>query len=338
MTKAESSESFFGSPFLQFHAKSLTGKGIGASLHAYARRPNNTGVLLSGKPGTGKSLFIKLLAQKAKEQGYPILIVKEALNGLVDILGKINCRCVILLDEFEKVFTRSKDISGNPVGSKQDEFLSLLDGMASGQKLFVAAINDKYAISSYMLNRPGRFLYHFEFDYLNSMEIEAFLRKSSISCENQRTLCRALVGHNINYDAINAIVTEIENGESIKDTLHDLNLDREGCKNYNASIMIDDANFTANRIKIDLSYMEQTIHLSNREKGDIGITIDPQKIQCQRDGHTDILIVNANDVSIKYVDFDDDQKTDCIDDLQTNSPLILREHLDYRQGFLAIGN
>ena len=39
--------------------------------------------------------------------------------------------------------------------------LSLFDGLDNGKKLFVITCNEVERLNAYLLNRPGRFHYHF---------------------------------------------------------------------------------------------------------------------------------------------------------------------------------
>lgn len=206
---------------------------VNKSFNAYERRaPKNTGVLLSGEPGMGKSLFIRLIANKAIEHGIPVFLVNDNLPGIVDFLSELNCPAMIILDEFEKVYRpteQDQNSSDDGENSSQEKFLSLMDGVAGDSvKMFVAAVNDVNRVSRFMINRPGRFLYHFEFGGLGRDEITEVCD----SCLNDPTIGQELVirltGHLVNYDALFAIVDELNAGESIDDTFADLNLLRTG--------------------------------------------------------------------------------------------------------------
>lgn len=51
-------------------------------MHAFEVFQRSLGTILSGDKGIGKSVFAKLLCQKALEHGYPVLIVDEAYKGI----------------------------------------------------------------------------------------------------------------------------------------------------------------------------------------------------------------------------------------------------------------
>ncbi|MBR2776675.1 MAG: AAA family ATPase, partial [Prevotella sp.] len=138
-------------------------------MSAYQATDRNFGVLLSGQKGIGKSLFVRVLAEKAVEAGFPVLVVGRAIPGIAGFLSSIDQDCVVVFDEFEKTFAKNDDY--NP----QDEMLSLFDGIDGGHKMFVVTCNDVGKLSEYMLNHPGRFHYHFIMKPPTSDEITEYL-------------------------------------------------------------------------------------------------------------------------------------------------------------------
>ena len=122
-------------------------------LDAFHNFNRNLGVILSGDKGIGKSLFSKVLAVKAINEGYPLIIVNTYIPGIADFLDSIEQEVVILFDEFDKTF------GGDSQNKPQNEMLTLFDGIAQGKKLFIVTCNELYAMSNYLINRPGRFHY-----------------------------------------------------------------------------------------------------------------------------------------------------------------------------------
>ena len=118
---------------------------INKVLQSYRLMSNrNFGVLLSGQKGIGKSLFVRLLAEKAIAMSYPVIVVSTAIPGIADFLSSIDQDVVVVFDEFEKTFKPQEDY--NP----QDEMLSLFDGMDGGHKLFVVTCNELGDINKYI--------------------------------------------------------------------------------------------------------------------------------------------------------------------------------------------
>jgi hypothetical protein len=118
-------------------------------LKSFNHYDKNLGVLLSGLKGTGKSMTARYTAIASK---LPVLIVSEGYGGTEfnQFLSSINQECVILLDEFEKVFREPEH---------QQSLLSILDGVFPTKFLFLLTINEVSRMDTYFMNRPGRIHY-----------------------------------------------------------------------------------------------------------------------------------------------------------------------------------
>lgn len=138
-------------------------------IRTFEDRPKNTGVLMSGLKGSGKSLLAKLVAMKLKARNYPTIIVSlEQISPQVcNFLSAIDTDCVVIMDELDKVDEE-----------KQNCLLGLLDGTSTGRKLYMLTGNNKYKVSSWLLNRPGRVFYNFEYTGLDVNVIREY-------CENE---------------------------------------------------------------------------------------------------------------------------------------------------------
>lgn len=116
-------------------------------LGTFRKRQKNTGVLLAGEKGSGKSLMAKLLAIKGIEQKMPTILVNAPFHGegFNEFLGSITQPCVVLFDEFEKVYQDHQ---------AQQALLTLLDGTQPSNKLFVFTTNELAGIPH--TNRDGK--------------------------------------------------------------------------------------------------------------------------------------------------------------------------------------
>ena len=213
----------------------------------FGLRNRNLGILLSGEKGMGKSVLMRHLASEAISRGLPVIVIDEKIPGLSGFISKIEQECVVLFDEFEKVFMRGSGCDDSDVrdgidcGGEQKQFLSLFDGMDAGKKLFVVAINETRNISSFFLNRPGRFYYHFDFDFLTETETKEYaldnIKGDKSVVEKLMLISRF---HNLSYDILAAIITELNNGYGLKETLDDLNIDISGnSKYYDIEMVVD---------------------------------------------------------------------------------------------------
>lgn len=195
----------------------------------------NLGVLLSGSKGTGKSLFVRNLAVKLSET-IPVIIVKEncgpaMLSALTDIKG----RAAIVFDEFEKMF-RKDDATGSRSEMnesdvrEQEAALSFFDGVETKQeKLLLLTVNDTWNLSKYLLGRPGRIHYHFRMAIPTPAQIESYLADNltvKVS-EGIRSVATTLSSKAVSWDSLSAVVSELNSGETLADTLSDLNIRTE---------------------------------------------------------------------------------------------------------------
>ena len=198
----------------------------------------NLGVILSGDKGIGKSLFSKLLSIKAIECGYPLIIVNSYFPGVGEYLAEIDQEVVVLFDEFDKTFELSEQSRRDSDGEKrspQTEMLTLFDGVAQGKKLFVVTCNDVNALSKFIVNRPGRFHYHFRFEYPTSTEIEEYLMDSLYTDKAKEQIKNVIAFSQktkLNYDCLRSIAFELNLGLTFKEAIQDLNILNLECERY----------------------------------------------------------------------------------------------------------
>lgn len=203
-------------------------------MRSYALSDRNFGVLLSGQKGIGKSLFVRLVAQKAIASQLPVIVVSSAIPGLADFISSIEQDCVVVFDEFEKTFAKQED--WNP----QDEMLSLFDGIDGGHKLFIVTCNKLEDLSQYMLNRPGRFHYHFTMTPPSQDEVREYL-EDKVDPEYQGAINDVvnLAGViDMPYDFLRAIAFELNQGYGLKEAMSDLNITRVNSMKFDIKVYL----------------------------------------------------------------------------------------------------
>ena len=191
-------------------------------MKSYALSDRNFGVLLSGQKGIGKSLFVRLVAETAIKHNLPVLVVTEAVSGIASFISSIDQDCVVVFDEFEKTFAKRDE--WNP----QDEMLSLFDGIDGGHKLFIVTCNKLQDLSQYMLNRPGRFHYHFTMSAPSQDEVREYMT-DKVAPEYQSSIDDVVNLSGVvdmPYDFLRAIAFELNQGYSLKEVMSDLNITR----------------------------------------------------------------------------------------------------------------
>ena len=192
-------------------------------LKSFQLADRNFGLILSGQKGIGKSMFMRVLAERAAGLGYPVVVVDSYIPGIDSFLSSIEQECVVLFDEFEKTF-RQDDDHHEP----QEEMLSLFDGIDGGKKLFIITCNDVRKLNSYLLNRPGRFHYHFEIMPPSGDEVRDYMI-DKLNPEYWDKIDKVVALANsiyMTYDYLRAITFELNQGYSLEEALSDLNIAR----------------------------------------------------------------------------------------------------------------
>ena len=190
-------------------------------LNSMDKMNRNLGVILSGDKGIGKSLFSKCLGLKARKKGIPVILVNEYHEGIANFLEEIEQTVMILFDEYDKTFDEKKH-------NCQAEMLSLFDGVSAGKKLFVITCNEIQSLSQYLINRPGRFHYHFRFLYPTADEIRDYMedKLDKQYYDEIENVIALSVRMNLNYDCLRSIAFELNNGLKFQEAINDLNIIR----------------------------------------------------------------------------------------------------------------
>ena len=193
------------------------------------------GVILSGDKGIGKSMFAKLVCMKSLEQGYPVIIVDACYPGIARFIDSINQECVVLFDEFDKTFRSNRD------NDSQAALLSLFDGVSGGKKLYIVTCNELYGLNSFIVNRPGRFHYHFRFDYPAPDDVREYLT-DKLDADYYGEIDKVVEFSrkiSVNYDCLRAIAFELNSGTRFSEAISDLNIMTTEDEEYKVYLFFD---------------------------------------------------------------------------------------------------
>lgn len=124
-----------------------------------------------------------------------------------------------------------------------------------------------------MINRPGRFHYHFRFAYPSSQEVRQYLEDKVDNKHKEQIDKTVLLSKRmkLNYDYLRAIAFELNTGATLKDALQDLNIiNTNGGQLYNVIA----------KVKGDKRVYTGTLHLNllnEKELFDFTFSAKPDK-------------------------------------------------------------
>lgn len=147
-------------------------------LNSYTSLNKSLGALFSGIGGTGKTLLCKRIANECiRVLNMPVVFITEKnAEHIYLMLECLTTPTVFIFDEFEKMYQNSNGY-GPKTSGEQDKFLSILDGMELEKHLFLITINETNKMNEYLLNRPSRIRYHFNFKTIPTKIVEEIVNK-----------------------------------------------------------------------------------------------------------------------------------------------------------------
>lgn len=274
---------------------------VAKTLQSFKLSDRNFGIILSGRKGIGKSLFARILATEGLKQGYPVLLVNSYNPGIADFISNIKQEVIVIFDEFEKNFLAEGNEDSPFTPSAQDEMLPLFDGIDDGKKLFVITCNEVRRLNQYLLDRPGRFHYHFKITYPAEAEIIEYLT-DKLKLEYQDNI-QSIVNFSrttdVSFDYLRAIAFDLNQGYSVDETLSDLNISQDRVILFNITLKTHNGEtYNAYSISFDLnknSNSKQWFNATNLKTGnterfgfvmnqlifkDGAFSIDPKYAEC----------------------------------------------------------
>lgn len=239
-------------------------KKVAKIFQSYTRSERSLGVMLSGDKGIGKSLFLRMVAEAAREQGLPVVVVTADDDGVVDFLDSLD-ECLVIFDEFEKIFPAGR--RGIAEGlNRQNQFLSLFDGLSSVKRMYCLSVNDMSDVSTYLVSRPGRFHYHLRFDYPGPDEVRQYLVDQAPEADPEEIENVALFSRRarLNYDHLRAIAFELRQPDTLfSEIVDDLNIRTIEPSTYRIEARFPDGKVWSDEVEMNLF-----------ERGEVGRTFE----------------------------------------------------------------
>lgn len=192
-------------------------------MRTYEHRSNNTGVLLTGEKGSGKTMLARQLSAECRKLNMPTIIINKGINGasLLTLLRSIEQPYMLFIDEFEKVYSEKP---------AQESMLPIFDGVLGGKRMTVVTCNDMWKLSDYLLNRPGRFFYHIKYSGLEEDAIREYCEEN-LTDKSQVDAVVAASGSfaAFNFDMMQALVAEMNlYSETPREAIAFLNMEVRG--------------------------------------------------------------------------------------------------------------
>lgn len=242
-------------------------------INTFKLRNKQTGIMLTGEKGSGKSLLAQTISTFARqEEQVPTIVINEPWAGEAFnmFIQAIKQPCVVIFDEFEKVYDEEH----------QEAVLTLLDGTYPTNKLYIFTANNKYRLNNHMRNRPGRIFYALDFKGLTPAFIRMYCDKNLEDKTMTESVLRvATMFSDFNFDMLKALIEEMNRyKETPQEAVKILNIKPEFDNPSTYDIAVTIPNGTVKRLyrekwkgnpltteEIEVSYYK---HLSNKEKDD----------------------------------------------------------------------
>ncbi len=199
--------------------------------NTYVQTKKSTGILLTGSPGTGKTLIGELISNIAIGNNLPVIMVSdiEVNIEIISFISKLS-DVVVFFDEFSKNIDRKL----------QENSLTMFSDTTDTRKLFILTENDYMSVSKLIRDRPGRIRYHIDFERVSELVIREYCSEmgvgdsfvSDIMDKHKRAI-------SFSFDHLKALVTEHLRypNETIDELLEVLNL---GSLNSKVEIIVSE--------------------------------------------------------------------------------------------------
>lgn len=236
---------------------------INRIVSTYIDRSPSTGVLLAGVKGTGKTMIARGVCNTLAALEIPTIVIPPTMvcPQVVDFIDTIDCPCVVLFDEIDKIGNSTED---DVAGQCQNCLLGLFDGISNCKRLYILTANNINRINPQLLNRPGRIYYKVMFGCLEDDTITEYCDEKLINKEMIKDIQQiASRIRDFSFDILQAIVEECNRyGITPKEACRYLNVSPDSDGMYKIQVFRKDDGSEA---KIHYYYAYRNLYLDGPE-------------------------------------------------------------------------
>lgn len=214
-------------PYLEVPSK-IYGKSAKYATHffnTFKFSKESCGVLLISEKGSGKTELSNMIGNVAINND---MFVVEVTNiepdiSIINFIDNL-ANCVVIFDEFGKVFNKEL----------QDKMLTMFSN-SPNKKFYVISDNNKYNISDFLIDRPGRIRYHLDMNRVEEDVVNEYCEDKGVSdtffAELKRLYKSSII---FSFDHLKALVSEhlLDKTVSLDDIIKILNVKILGKKEF----------------------------------------------------------------------------------------------------------
>lgn len=197
----------------------------------FERREGIMGALVTGIKGSGKTLLVETVSNHAIAEGMPVFVVDDPDLDLdtLELIAKHCEPCVFLFDEFAKVYR----------DEKQENLLTFFSSTGFNKVLCLMTENEVRSVNTYLLNRPGRMLFHLRYVNVTVDEAKEVCQAFKVTAEITEEICKYVETAEVSMDILRTVCAEAARCKTVaefKELFDVLNIPKMEFYNYTVQV------------------------------------------------------------------------------------------------------
>jgi len=179
-----------------------------AILDDWAQTQGTLGVLLQGLKGSGKSMLAEDLANNLLAQDVPVFLIDRPISPVVLLeVCRVASPCMVYFDEFGKVYD----------AEQRAGMLTFFSDSNLKRVMNVVTGNDDDEVSSFMIDRPGRFKYRIKYHPVEHATIVELFEGHKLSDEMTRMVAAYCKYYSLSFDILRYLVPLVKASKTIEE-------------------------------------------------------------------------------------------------------------------------